>query len=108
MDKYSKRALEWCPDELEHQWHSDKYRCVAIAQALREAAAEARSGIDETFWISLIHREDLGRSFVACRGCGTEHMIMFPIVIDLAIAELVKFQKNHRTHWGYDHGSPKK
>ncbi len=41
MDKYDKRGMEWCPDELEHRFHTDKHRCVAIAQALRESAAEA-------------------------------------------------------------------
>lgn len=41
MDKYDERAMEWCPDELDHQYHTDKKPCKAIAAALREAAAEA-------------------------------------------------------------------
>lgn len=41
MDKYEKRAMEWCPDNLDHACHSDKYPCKAIAAALRESAAQA-------------------------------------------------------------------
>jgi len=40
-DKYEKRGMEWCPDELDHEYHTDKHPCKAVAQALREAAAEA-------------------------------------------------------------------
>jgi hypothetical protein len=41
VDKYEKRAMEWCPDELDHAYHSDKHPCKAIAAALRESAERA-------------------------------------------------------------------
>lgn len=33
-------AMEFCPDELDHQFHTDKYPCVKIAQFLAARDAE--------------------------------------------------------------------
>lgn len=53
MDKYEKRAMEWCPDELDHAYHSDKHPCKAIAAALRESAAEALA-VEAQHWEDLL------------------------------------------------------
>lgn len=36
---YKEKAREWCPDELDHAYHSDKHACVSIATALTQADA---------------------------------------------------------------------
>jgi hypothetical protein len=36
---YKEVAREWCPDELDHAYHSDKHACVSIATALTQADA---------------------------------------------------------------------
>jgi hypothetical protein len=47
VSEIDEKAMAWCQDELDHEWHTDKSPCKAIAAFGRECAAQAVDGAEK-------------------------------------------------------------